>query len=153
MVKGDSNWYIWYMYVFFFIDISGMNKSSFCNFLCAPTSTKKNCLRHKYQGSFLYYRFNQSVQSPTRHLESEYTDWLNKKTLYVINSQVASYFTDSTNQCTLIQGDVKGFAPIGWICKRGSYLGIYDVESFFCGDIGAQRKLQMPDLFMPELIN
>ena len=60
-----------------FINSSGMNKSGFCNFLCAPISPKKNFLRHKYQGSFLFYRFNQSVQSPTRHLESEYTDWLN----------------------------------------------------------------------------
>ena len=33
-------------------------------------SPKKYFLRHKYPRTFLFYRFNQSVQSPTRHLES-----------------------------------------------------------------------------------
>ena len=31
----------------------------------------------------------------------------------------------------LIQDDVQGFAPIGWICRREKYLVIYDVEGFF----------------------
>ena len=35
-----------------------------------PPPQKKNFLRHKYPRTFLFYRFNQSVQSPTRHLES-----------------------------------------------------------------------------------
>ena len=35
----------------------------FCNFLCEPISLKKNFLRHKYQGTFLYYRSNQLVYS------------------------------------------------------------------------------------------
>ena len=32
-------------------------------------SPQKYFLRHKYPGTFLFYRFNQSVQSPTRYLE------------------------------------------------------------------------------------
>ena len=46
---------------------------------CAPISLnfhgvvpepKKNFVRHKYPRTSLFYRFNQSVHSPTRHLES-----------------------------------------------------------------------------------
>ena len=39
-----------------------------------------------------------------------------------------------------IQDDVKGFAPIGWICKRERYMGIYDVESFSGGSETAPWK-------------
>ena len=47
-----------------------------------------------------------------------------------------------------IQDDMKGFAPIGWICKRERYVGIFDIEIFFVGaggfgsfsDIGAHQE-------------
>ena len=35
-----------------------------------PPQKKPNYLRHKYPRTFSLYRFNQSVQSPPRHLES-----------------------------------------------------------------------------------
>ena len=63
----------------YFIDSSGITKLGFCKSWCAPISLKlpwswsrapKNFLRHKYAGTFLFYRFNQSVKSPTCHLES-----------------------------------------------------------------------------------
>ena len=53
----------------------------------------------------------------------------------------------------LIQDDVLGFAPIGWICKRERYVGIYFLglhESF--SDIGAHLEFQKPKFIMPELL-
>ena len=56
---------------------------------------------------------------------------------------------------------MKGFAPIGRICKRERYLGIYDVEIFFWpldqlyesfSDIGAHQDLQEPNFVLPELL-
>ena len=69
----------WWTWPRSFSNSSGMNNLGFWKSWCPPISLKfpcscsrapKNFLRHKYSCTFLFYRFNQSVHSPTRHHES-----------------------------------------------------------------------------------
>ena len=68
---------------------------------------------------------------------------------------------ENTFYIRTIQNDVQGFVPIGSICKRERYGGIYDVESIFWAleqlhesfsVIGAHQDFQQPEFFNPELL-